>query len=246
MVWDTLYGVDEHLQPRRQMVESEEVSPDGLTWTFKLRPGLTFHDGEKVLAKDVVASLDRWAVRDQMGLMLKAIEQDLGAPDDRTVKWVLKKPYPKMLLALGKNNSPVAFVMPERIAKTDPFKQISEYIGSGPMRFSKSEWVPGARAVFEKFAGYVPRQEPASWLAGGKRILIDRIEWIVMPDPGTASAARACLLITRIIGARFLSNAGNGPIRFAISLDMWYPSAERIAETPAASVRPASESYARP
>jgi peptide/nickel transport system substrate-binding protein len=84
MVWDTLYGVDEHLQPRRQMVESEEVSPDGLTWTFKLRPGLTFHDGEKVLAKDVVASLDRWAVRDQMGLMLKAIEQDLGAPDDRT------------------------------------------------------------------------------------------------------------------------------------------------------------------
>jgi peptide/nickel transport system substrate-binding protein len=189
MVWDTLYGFDENLQPQRQMAESEEVSSDGLTWTFKLRPGLTFHDGEKVLARDVVASLERWAVRDQMGLMLKAIEQELGAPDDRTVKWVLKKPFPKMLMALGKNNSPVAFVMPERIAKTDPFKQISEYIGSGPMRFSKSEWVPGAKAVFEKFAGYVPRQEPASWLAGGKRILIDRIEWIVMPDPGTASAA---------------------------------------------------------
>ena len=189
MVWDTLYGVDEKLQPQRQMVESEEVSADGLTWTFKLRPGLSFHDGEKVLARDAVASLERWAVRDQMGLMLKAIEQELGAPDDRTVKWVLKKPFPKMLLALGKNNSPVAFVMPERIARTDPFKQISEYIGSGPMRFAKSEWVPGAKAVFEKFAGYVPRQEPASWLAGGKRILVDRIEWIVMPDPGTASAA---------------------------------------------------------
>jgi peptide/nickel transport system substrate-binding protein len=142
-----------------------------------------------VLAKDVVASLNRWAARDQMGLMLKAIEQELSAPDDRTIKWVLKKPYPKMLLALGKNNAPVAFVMPERIAKTDPFKQISEYIGSGPMKFAKSEWVPGAKSVFEKFAGYVPRQEPASWLAGGKRILIDRVEWVVMPDPGTASAA---------------------------------------------------------
>jgi peptide/nickel transport system substrate-binding protein len=189
LVWDTLYGVDDKLEPRRQMVESEEVSPDGLTWTFKLRPGLTFHDGEKVLAKDVVASLNRWAARDQMGLMLKAIEQELSAPDDRTIKWVLKKPYPKMLLALGKNNAPVAFVMPERIAKTDPFKQISEYIGSGPMKFAKAEWVPGAKAVFEKFAAYVPRQEPASWLAGGKRMLIDRIEWVVMPDPGTASAA---------------------------------------------------------
>src|SRR5580692_814476 len=189
MVWDTLYGADENLQPQRQMVEAEEVSADGLTWTFRLRSGLKFHDGEKVLAKDVVASLNRWAARDQMGIMLKAIEQELSAPDDRTIKWVLKKPYPKMLLALGKNNAPVAFVMPERIAKTDPFKQISEYIGSGPMKFAKSEWVPGAKSVFEKFAGYVPRQEPASWLAGGKRILIDRIEWIVMPDPATAAAA---------------------------------------------------------
>jgi peptide/nickel transport system substrate-binding protein len=189
MVWDTLYGVDENLQPQRQMVESEEVSADGLTWTFKLRPGLKFHDGEKVLAKDVVASLNRWAARDQMGLLLKATQQDLTAVDDRTVKWVLKKPFPKMLLALGKVSTQVACIMPERIAKTDPFKQITEYVGSGPMRFVRNEWVSGDRAVFEKFANYVPRQEPGSWLAGGKRILVDRIEWKVMPDPGTAAAA---------------------------------------------------------
>jgi peptide/nickel transport system substrate-binding protein len=189
MVWDTLYGVNEKLEPQRQMVESEDVSSDGLTWTFRLRPGLKFHDGEPVLAKDAVASLARWAVRDPMGQMLKAIEQELAAVDDRTFKWVLKKPYPKIRLALGKTNTPVAFIMPERIAQTDPFKQISEYVGSGPMRFVKNEWVPGAKAVFEKFADYVPRQEPGSWLAGGKRIMVDRIEWIVMPDPGTASAA---------------------------------------------------------
>src|SRR6202158_6141512 len=66
MVWDTLYGFDENLQPRRQMVEGEETSADGLTWTFRLRPGLTFHDGEPVRAKDVVASIDRWAARDQV------------------------------------------------------------------------------------------------------------------------------------------------------------------------------------
>jgi peptide/nickel transport system substrate-binding protein len=154
-----------------------------------LRPGLKFHDGEKVLAKDVVASLNRWAARDQMGLLLKAIQQDLTAVDDPTVRWVLKKPFPKMLLALGKVSTQVACIMPERIAKTDPFKQITEYVGSGPMRFVRNEWVSGDRAVFEKFADYVPRQEPGSWLAGGKRILVDRIEWKVMPDPGTAAAA---------------------------------------------------------
>src|SRR5437763_2279062 len=103
MVWDTLYGLDDKLEPQRQMVEGEEVSSDGLTWTFKLRPGLKFHDGEPVLAKDVVASLTRWSARDPMGLMLKTIQQELTAVDDRTFKWVLKKPYPKMLLALAKN-----------------------------------------------------------------------------------------------------------------------------------------------
>ena len=121
--------------------------------------------------------------------LIKTIQQDLAPVDDRTVKWVLKQPFPKMLLALGKISTPIAFIMPERIAKTDPFKQISEYIGSGPMRFVKNEWVPGARAVFEKFSGYVPRQEQASWTAGGKQMLLDRIEWITMPDPATAAAA---------------------------------------------------------
>ncbi|HMA72469.1 MAG TPA: ABC transporter substrate-binding protein [Xanthobacteraceae bacterium] len=189
MVWDTLYGMDEKLQPQRQMAEHEEVSADGLIWTFRLRPGLKFHDGEKVLAKDVVASLDRWTARDQMGLLIRAVQQELTAVDDRTVKWVLKKPFPKMLLALGKISTPIAFIMPERIAKSDPFKQITEYIGSGPMRFVSGDWVPGARAAFEKFADYMPRQETASWLAGGKRMQVDRVEWAVMPDQATAAAA---------------------------------------------------------
>src|SRR3989440_2950197 len=189
LVWDTLYGLDATLQPQRQMVESEEVSDDGLVWTFRLRPGLKFHDGEPVLSKDVVASLTRWSARDPMGLMLKAIQNELTAVDDKTFKWSLKAPYPKMLLALGKNNSPCSFIMPERLAQTDPFKQIGDYVGSGPMKFVKGEWVPGAKAVFEKFADYVPRQEKASWLAGGKRMLVDRVEWVVMPDPATASAA---------------------------------------------------------
>src|SRR5499426_3155396 len=83
LVWDMLYGVDANLQPRRQMVESEETSPDGTVWTFRLRPGLKFHDGEQVLAKDAVASINRWAAREPMGAMIKTIENELVAVDDR-------------------------------------------------------------------------------------------------------------------------------------------------------------------
>src|SRR6266404_4122126 len=189
LVWDTLYGVDAKLEVQRQMVEAEEVSADGLVWTFRMREALKFHDGEPVRAKDAVASINRWSARDPMGQMIKAIENELTAVDDRTFRWSLKKPYPKMLLALGKIVTPCCFVMPARIAATDPFKQINEYVGSGPMRFIKNEWTPGAKAVFEKFDDYVPRPEPASWLAGGKEIIADRIEWTTIADPATAAAA---------------------------------------------------------
>jgi peptide/nickel transport system substrate-binding protein len=189
LVWDMLYGVNADLKPQRQMVESEEVSGDRLTWTFRLRSNLKFHDGEPVLAKDVIASLARWQARDNMGLMIKAIQDELVAVDDRTFRWRLNRPYSKLLIALGKVGTPSCFIMPARIAATDPFKPISDYVGSGPMKLVRSEWVPGARAVFEKFSEYVPRQEPSSWLSGGKQILVDRIEWVVMADPATASAA---------------------------------------------------------
>ena len=190
LVWDTLYGFDDKLEAQRQMVENEEVSQDGKAWTFRLREGLRFHDNEPVRARDVVASINRWMPRDPMGQLLRALNDELAAVDDRTFRWRLKAPFPKMKMALGKNATPMCFIMPERIAsRFDSFTQINEYVGSGPMRFVRNEWVPGARAVFQRFDGYVPRNEPASWLAGGKRMGVDRVEWVIMPDPATASAA---------------------------------------------------------
>ena len=182
LVWDTLYGIDDKLQPQRQMIESEEVSKDGLTWIFKLRPGMKFHDGTPVRAADCVASINRWSQRDAMGLMLRAIQKELVTVNDSSFRWVLSKPYPKMLYALGKVGTPCCFIMPERLAKTDPFKQIEEYIGSGPMRFVRNEWKPGALAVFERYKDYQPRSEPPNWFSGGKVIHFDRIEWVIMPE----------------------------------------------------------------
>ena len=134
-----------------------------------------------MLAKDVVASLTRWMARDSMGLMVKALQKELTAVDDRTVKLVLSAPYPKMLLALGKNNTPIAFIMPERIAKTDPFQQITEYIGSGPMKFARAEWVPGGAPG----SRLMKVEQSNSSIAYGERIFLKlyrRLEAGTNPD----------------------------------------------------------------
>ncbi len=188
-VFDTLYGLDEGGEVRPQMAEGHAVSDGGLTWTIRLREGIRFHDGAPVLARDCVASIQRWAKRDTFGQLLAEAVDAWETPDDRTLRVRLKRPFPLLAAALGKNSAMAAFIMPERIAATDPFKQVTEMIGSGPYRFVADEYLSGSRSVYRRFEAYVPRGEPASATAGGKVAHFERVEWTVMPDPGTAAAA---------------------------------------------------------
>jgi peptide/nickel transport system substrate-binding protein len=186
MVWDMLYGLDAALQPQPQMCAGHEVSADGLTWRFTLREGLMFHDGVKVRAADCVASLARWSRRDTFGQIIAARLAEMRALDDQRFELRLNKPFPLLTFAIAGNN---AFIMPERVARTDPFKQIEEIVGSGPYRFVRDEWVAGSRAVYARFDLYRPRSEKPSFTAGAKLVHFDRVEWQVMPDPATAGAA---------------------------------------------------------
>jgi peptide/nickel transport system substrate-binding protein len=189
MVWDTLFSLDAQNRPQPQMVEKWEVSADKLTYTFTLRDGLKWHDGTNVTAADCVQSVKRWGGKDGMGQALMDFTDRIEATGDKSFRLVLKQPVGFVIEALGKIDSNVPFMMPERIAKTGPNDQISEVIGSGPFRFVKDEWVPGAKVVYEKFDGYVPRKEPPSQAAGGKVAKVDRVELIYMPDPSVAMNA---------------------------------------------------------
>ena len=189
MVYDTLFAMDEKFQVKPQMVEKYDVSKDQLTYTFTLRDGLKFHDGQPVRSADCIASIDRWGKRDALGQKLAEATASWTAVNDKTFRLTLKKPFPLTLEALGKPSSNVPFIMPERIAKTDPFKNIEDPIGSGPFRFVRAEWVPGNKVVYVKNTDYVPRKEPPSWASGGKVVKVDRVEWIYIPDSATAAAA---------------------------------------------------------
>src|SRR5262245_56385120 len=189
MVYDTLFAIDATFQVKPQMVAKWEVSKDGLTYTFTLRDGLKWHDGQPVRSADCIASVDRWAKRDALGQKLAELTDSWSAVDDKTFALKLKKPFALTLDALAKPSSNVPFIMPERVAKTDAFTQITESIGSGPFKLVKEEWVPGNKVVFVKNTDYVPRKEPPSWASGGKVVKVDRVEWLYIPDSATAAAA---------------------------------------------------------
>jgi peptide/nickel transport system substrate-binding protein len=190
MVYDTLYGMNAALEVSPQMVAGHVVSNDERQWDLTLRDGLMWHDGERVLARDCVASIRRWAIRDGFGGELMAATDELSAPDDRTIRFRLKRPFPLLPQALGKAAINAAFMMPERLASQDAYKPLTEVVGSGPFRFVADERVQGARNVYARFERYQPRPDGASdWTAGPKIVHYDRVVWTTMPDAGMGAIA---------------------------------------------------------
>ena len=190
MVFDTLVSMDSHGQYKPQMLEGWTSSDDKLTWTFKLRPGLVFSDTTPVTAEDCVASLKRWGDRDNIGRRLMAATKSLKATAPDTFVLELSRPFGAVIEALGKPSVQVPFIMPARLASTTPATvPVKEIVGSGPFLFVKESWVPGERAVFRRNPAYVPREEPADGLAGGKVARAEQVEFINMADPGLRAAA---------------------------------------------------------
>jgi peptide/nickel transport system substrate-binding protein len=143
LVYDTLFGTDENLRIKPQMVDRWTVSDDGMKYTFTLRDGLRWHDGRPVQSEDCVESLKRWGKRDRFGRLLMAHTGKITPIDKKTFTLELAERFGPVLEALGKPSSNVPFMMPARLAATPAEDQITEVVGSGPFKFAKDEWKPG-------------------------------------------------------------------------------------------------------
>jgi peptide/nickel transport system substrate-binding protein len=189
MIYDTLFGVDANGKPQPQMVDQYTASPNAKLWTFTLRKGLAFHDGKPVTSADVIASLERWGKRDSLGQKMFAALDKIEATGDNGWKMSFREPFGLVLEALSKPSGSPAFIMPKRVADTPADKQIDDYTGSGPYVFKKDEFRPGEKVVYLKNAAYQPRAEPPSGTAGGKRVYVDRVEWMILKDAQTQASA---------------------------------------------------------
>ncbi len=160
------------------MVEGHQIEEDGLIWTLTLRDGLRFHDKEPVLARDVVASIRRFAGRISFANALMATTEELSAPDDRTVRFHLKRPFPHLPDALAGPGNIVPAIMPERLAVTSPFKPVAEIVGSGPYRFLPDEHISGLRQL-EAQGLALALVSPSAFIALLAYAGAGQVDWVV-------------------------------------------------------------------
>ncbi len=189
MIYESLFAWDSRLAPKPMMVSDYDISSDGRTYRFRLRDSLRFHDGRAVDCADVVASLQRWMKRDLVGRKLSDRITVLSAREPDVVEMVLDRPYGFVEFSLGSAIGQIPVIMRRQDAELDPSKPNTTAVGSGPFRFVADQWVPGARIVYGRNDAYRPRDEPVDGLAGRREVMVERVEWTVMPDAATAAAA---------------------------------------------------------
>jgi peptide/nickel transport system substrate-binding protein len=156
------------------LAEAWKMAPDGLSYEFTLRAGTKFHDGAPVTADDVKFSFERY--RGTSAALMKDRVAAVETPDERSVRFVLKKPWPDFLTFYSSATG-AGWIVPKKYVEQvgeEGFKKAP--IGAGPYRFVS--FTPGVELVFEAFDGYW-RKTPA----------VKRLVFKVVPEEATRLAA---------------------------------------------------------
>ena len=185
-IYEGLYSLDASGRPIPMLADSHTVSKDQLTYTFKLRQGIKFHNGKEMTADDVVASLTRWGKQSIYGKALFAQVAELRTVDKYTVQMQLKEMSAIVLISLGVPNN-FGAIYPKEIAdKFPPETKVTEYVGTGP--FKLAEWKPDQYIRMVRFDDYKSRNEAPNGYGGGKTAYVDEIRWVPVPEVATRVA----------------------------------------------------------
>jgi peptide/nickel transport system substrate-binding protein len=179
-IYEGLFTLDKDYKVIPMLAESlPEISPDGTTFTIKLRQNVPFHNGQVMKADDVIASLNRWFQIAPSGRDIMNDLESLTKKDDATIVLKLKRPYGVLLEALA-NPDQSAIIMPAAIATAAGKDPVKEFIGTGPYKFA--EWKPDQYIKLVRFDAYAARSEEASGLGGKKVAYLDEIQFLPVKD----------------------------------------------------------------
>src|SRR2546422_10158492 len=185
-VYEGLYSLDASNRPTPMLAESHTVSKDGLTYTFKLRQGIKFHNGKEMTSEDVVPSLTRWGKQSIYGKALFAQVADWRSVDKYTVEMKLKEKSAIVLISLAVPNNFGAIYPKEIAEKFAPEVKATEYVGTGP--FKLAEWKPDQYIRMVRFDDYKSRTEKPNGYGGGKTAEVDEIRFQPVPEVATRGA----------------------------------------------------------
>lgn len=184
MVGDTLVGLDYDMKTLKpNLAASWTVSADGLVYTFKLRPDVSFCSGKKMTAKDVVATYERWMDPETKGLV-KWRMGDLDkvtAVDDVTVEYKLKKPFSELLYQMTQYFHTIINV--DQVKQLGADYGIKGFDGTGP--FCMQSWTPRDQTVLTRHAAY--KWGPPIYASQSAQV--DRVIWKVVPEENTRVTA---------------------------------------------------------
>ncbi|MGH7357702.1 MAG: ABC transporter substrate-binding protein, partial [Candidatus Rokuibacteriota bacterium] len=152
-LYEGLYALDEGYRPIPMLAEAlPAVSPDGLTYTIRLRQGIKFHNGKEMTSDDVVASLKRWTQQSQYGRALAAVLAEMRATGKHAIELKLKQKSAAVVVALAAPNNFGAIYPKEIAEKFPPAEKATEFVGTGP--FKLAEWKPDQYIRMVRFDDY--------------------------------------------------------------------------------------------
>jgi peptide/nickel transport system substrate-binding protein len=184
-IFEALFTWDADLNVIPEIPEEYTVSSDGLTYRFKLREDMLFHDGEPLTAEDVVASIERWGRLVGLGRSLMEAIDEFVIEDDRTFEIHLKEPFGSLPVALARQNEGCA-IYPKWVMDEDGDDPIQTLIGTGPYRFI--EHLPDQHILLERFEVYTPAPGEVDGYAGPKHRFLDQLIFIAVSDEASRVA----------------------------------------------------------
>jgi peptide/nickel transport system substrate-binding protein len=183
-IFETLTTRDENNNPILDLADSMVEAPDHMSYTFKLRPGVKFHNGKPMTSADVAASWDRYA---KVGLDRQVFDAVAGwdTPDPMTFVVRMKMAQPTFLEKLSSFSVPIVIVPAE--AKDDPPQQLRT-IGTGPWQLVQS--VPGSFVTLKRYDGYTPNThfEQRTGFGGYKQACFDQVTFRIVTEGGARVA----------------------------------------------------------
>ena len=188
-MYDAVFAWDSALQSQPQLVEEWSMTDDAKSYTFKIREGMTFHDGDAVTTDDLIASILRYEQRQPIGISIRQLgDPSYSRVDDVTFQMDMGKTFGLVPFFWGTWGT--VYVFKEEVANAtlpDVAVEAENTIGSGPFKFVS--WEPGNRLVMERYDSYIPRTDPKDGAAGNKEAFLDQIVMSEVPDQATRVAA---------------------------------------------------------